>query len=164
MKHRQKIRSPITFGFTLIEFLVTSIIFVLLGLMTLPSFTLYTRLQEEKTFNFFKQALLYAKMHAVRSGQSTLICPSHDQRSCSPDWSSPYIIALIDHVSDKPTVFWQQSLAVLPIKSSHQSPFIRFNSQGWCLTPQTIRYQGTHQRQTLVISFSGRIRCFTEKI
>jgi len=164
MNLRMKFNVQCTSGLTLLELMISSTIFILLGLMTLPSFHAYSRLQEEKKLHLFKQALYYAKIHAAQSGRTTVVCPSHNQHSCSQTWSSPYIIASYGDPQENPTIFWKQSLNLLNAQSSDQSACIRFHSQGWCLTPQTIQYQGAKQVQTLVIALSGRIRSFTTKI
>ena len=86
---------PAPRGFTLIELLVTIAVAAILLTIGVPSFQeLFYRNRVATVTNDFLTALNYARSEAIKNSQTTVICMSNNQTSCTSGtgWANGWII------------------------------------------------------------------------
>ena len=86
---------PAPWGFTLIELLVTIAVAAILLTIGVPSFQeLFYRNRVATVTNEFLTALNYARSEAVKNSQTTVICMSNNQTTCTANtgWANGWII------------------------------------------------------------------------
>ena len=81
-------------GFTLIEFMITFIIIVVLASLAAPSFKTYFQKRELDRIRFqLIQNIHYARSQAILHKNNIVLCPSANQRQCdSSAWNVGYLI------------------------------------------------------------------------
>lgn len=147
-------------GFTLIETLVTLSILAILGAVSL-SFMQGFVFQNRHSVEVRKlvSALQYARMIAIRQGETTIFCGSRDFKLCDGDWQSGQIIKQNEQVvriftGSHPGERWEWRSS---LGKNHQ---IEFSALGFTRGQQGsfYYYKGSERLYRIILSHTGAIR------
>lgn len=157
-------------GFTLLEFLTTTVILSITLSVGIPSMiTMVEKYRASHSLNTLQSTLTKARLMALEKTEHTLVCPMMNDR-CVDDWSKP-----LAAFNDRNENLALDQDDVLLFKSSNENDhgywqkkrvtqnFVKFNPQGHAFSSATtFLYCPTSGKKEfakqLVINFQGRIR------
>ncbi|WOT04286.1 GspH/FimT family pseudopilin [Shewanella youngdeokensis] len=162
-----------TNGFTLVELMLTLVIFTTLISMIVPSLTsLYAYIRAELNIRKIQQTILFARNQAIAYNTRVTVCPL-DGNSCSKNWH--YNISVFSDSGQKYSLDGNDQL-ILQIGPFHTSDLVQYNRRG-------IRFQGdglasgtngtlsycpekfnSELSKAVIVSQSGRTRFSKKKI
>ncbi|MGI2039078.1 GspH/FimT family pseudopilin [Shewanella frigidimarina] len=114
-----------TYGFTLIELMVTVAVSAILLAVAAPSFTsLYNNTSAASAIGNIENSIAFARNQAINFGRKVSICPGSGS-SCSGNWINGYII-FIDDDGDNTSDSGTETLKV--IQGFNSKDFIKASS------------------------------------
>ncbi len=159
-------------GFTLLDLLIATSIFLILVSIALPSFThMAKNKRKENAVYSMMRVLNFARQEAVDYSADVLVCPSKDEKNCVADWNQPLMVFVDFNENGKLDEF-EKLLRKEQLTSQRQSlswkgagsnRYISFDPMGttgnqngriyYCDLSDKERYRGQ-----LVVYRTGRIR------
>lgn len=161
-----------SYGFTLLEFLITLALVLILASLGIPYGSDWlAQARAEMVIHRLHAAVSYARGLALAQGKIITLCPSHNGQQCSKDWSQGYMV-FIDEFNDQRPHSPQHILRIFEgVASGEQLLFTGFASNDYLrLQPFTDVYQqnGTfiycpqsdprRFARALIVSTTGRAR------
>lgn len=163
----------LSYGFTLIELMMTLVIFGVLVGIAIPSFDLIMRRQElVSQLSKVNSTLAYARSEAIARISTVVICPSSDGATClaGSDWDNGWLVFVDSNDDGDPT-----GETILRVEDGMNGEVtlraaaagaIEFNENGASASTHTFRLCGSHaqaandtdQSSTINISNVGSSR------
>ncbi|MDO6610064.1 GspH/FimT family pseudopilin [Shewanella sp. 1_MG-2023] len=113
-----------SFGFNLVELMITLTIFSLLSVIALPSFkSLQQQLRVESNLQTIQQAMQFARNIAITYGTRVTVCPILNNK-CGDDWNSGFSV-FID--SGKTNQVNTNDVIMLEVSQFHEEDIIQYN-------------------------------------
>lgn len=79
-------------GFTLIECLIVLAIISIALMVSTPVFSVIEKYRVEGNARDVSNAIMYARLLAIKEQRSVFVCPSKDKLSCDKNWSSSILV------------------------------------------------------------------------
>ncbi|MBF0099066.1 MAG: GspH/FimT family pseudopilin [Magnetococcales bacterium] len=149
-------------GYTLSELLLALAVLAIVTALAIPSLT--TLLLENRLTTYSNQlngALQLARSEAVKRGQTTTFCGSHDGKTCAGSWNEGWLIlAGSAPLQTFPALEGRISLH-FTLSNGTLSERIQFNAQGFSIAyAGTWRFcdpRGSAHARALLVNSSGRV-------
>lgn len=148
-------------GFTLIEFLTTIALMIIIAFISI-SMVQHTLKQNRLTneVNQIVNAIHYARSEAIKQNAIIILCQSSDQKTCSGAWNQGQVVLIKNKVlqvfpalNNQDQLIWKSSLA--------QNDALQFNADGFTNGQQGSFYfcpTDKNYAKRIVVEQSGRVR------
>lgn len=80
------------YGFTLIECLIVLAVVSISLMVSTPVFSVIEKYRIESNARDVSNAVMYARLLAIKEQKSVFVCPSKDKQSCDKTWSKTILI------------------------------------------------------------------------